>query len=334
MKKNLLIAGLCLAAFVAKSQKKEMTFDNKTSLRLSSNEACKCIGSINTINKSKEEISKQISDCIDKQVVTYEMGDKLFGNLDINKEIEKALKGDTLKKKNKKPTSTEININTNQDSKEYKEYYYKLERFMMDSCSSMKYVMAANDKVHDNSVSDNPKAMELYSQGIKDMQQENYQKATIDFEAALKIDPSFAFAWDNLGLSYRHLENYDKAIQAYNSSLKIDPNGVTPLQNIAVAYEFKKQYDKSIEAYERLAKIDKGNPETFYGIGRVYAVYLQDYENGLQNLCKAYNLYIEQKSPYRTDAESMISMVYKEMKKVGKEKRFNEILKENHISTE
>jgi hypothetical protein len=51
-------------------------------------------------------------------------------------------------------------------------------------------------------------------------------------------------------------------------------------------------------------------------------------------MCKAYNLYIEQKSPYRTDAEKIINIIYSEMKKQGKENRFVEILKENNIRTE
>ena len=125
MKKNLLIAGLCILSFVAKSQKKKTTLEN-TFLKTSSDNACQCIDSINTANKSKEEVAKLISDCINKQVTTYQMSEKLFGNLNIDKEIEKALKGDTLKKTNKKPKNTEIEINTNEDSKEYKEYYYQI----------------------------------------------------------------------------------------------------------------------------------------------------------------------------------------------------------------
>lgn len=334
------MAGLCLVSLFAQAQNKKQNsgqligLDSKTFLRSSSEEACKCIDSINRINKSNADVSKEIGVCIDKQVVVYQMADKLFGSMDINKEIEKALNGDTLKKKDKKPKATEIDINTNQDSKDYKKYYYELERFMMDSCASMKAAINSNEKQNENSVSYNAKARELYKMGQKDMENQDFQQSVIHFEAALKIDPLFAFAWDNLGISYRHLNNFDKAIEAYNSSLKVDPNGITPLQNIAVAYEYKKQYDKAIAAYEKLAKLDNDNPEVFYGIGRIYVVYLEEYENGLQNLCKAYNIYTDQKSPYRTDAESLISTVYGEMKKQGKEKRFNEILKENHISTE
>jgi hypothetical protein len=78
--------------------------------------------------------------------------------------------------------------------------------------------------------------------------------------------------------------------------------------------------------------LDKKNPEVYYGKGRLYAVFLGDYEKGLSNMCIAYRLYLEMKSSYRTDAEQMINFIYGKMKESGNEKRFNEILKENNIN--
>jgi cytochrome c-type biogenesis protein CcmH/NrfG len=54
-------------------------------------------------------------------------------------------------------------------------------------------------------------------------------------------DPEFAFAWDNLGISYRRLNNYDKAIDAYSKSIAIDPKWINAATNIAVAYIHKKK---------------------------------------------------------------------------------------------
>ena len=48
------------------------------------------------------------------------------------------------------------------------------------------------------------------------------------YEKALEIDPVFAFAWDNLGLTYRRLEKYDLALDAYRKSLELVPNGFMP----------------------------------------------------------------------------------------------------------
>jgi len=49
-------------------------------------------------------------------------------------------------------------------------------------------------------------------------------------------------------------------------------------------------------------------------------------------MCRAYTYYIAQKSPYRTDAEKIINLIYSDMKKQGKETVFDEILKKNNIN--
>jgi tetratricopeptide (TPR) repeat protein len=225
-----------------------------------------------------------------------------------------------------------ITVNINENSEDYKKYYYELERYMMTSCASLKEKIASNDMLSAKSFSENEKAIKFYSKGLKESEKENYEKAVEYFEKAVKEDPEFAFAWDNLGINYRKLNNFEKALEAYQKSLEIDPYGLMPLQNIAIVYQYKKEYSKAIEAYEKLAEIDANNPEVYYGIGNVYVTNLNEYEKGLDNMCKAYNLYIEQKSPYRADAEKMINIIYAEMKKQGKEEEFTKILKANNIS--
>jgi hypothetical protein len=49
-------------------------------------------------------------------------------------------------------------------------------------------------------------------------------------------------------------------------------------------------------------------------------------------MCKAYKMYTEQKSPYRTDAEKIIRYIYSEMKKQNKTDTFNQILESNNIN--
>ena len=49
-------------------------------------------------------------------------------------------------------------------------------------------------------------------------------------------------------------------------------------------------------------------------------------------MCKAYVMYMEQQSPYRSDAEGNIQYLYNELKKQGKEDVFHKVLKDNKIS--
>jgi tetratricopeptide (TPR) repeat protein len=281
---------------------------------------CKCIDSINTYNKTKEEIAKAISHCIDAQTDAYQISAKMM-DIDLSN-LPMKDGGKTIN----------ISINSDKESKEYKDYYYEMERCMMTNCKSLKSKIAASDLENYYSVSKNPEAKKLYSKGIKESEKENYQKAISYFQKAIKTDSLFAFAWDNMGLCYRKLDMYDDTIYAYNKSLELDPLGLMALQNIAVAYKYKKEYQKALAAYETLAELDSKNPEVYYGIGLIYAYNLDDLEKGLDNMCKAYTYYVAQKSPYRTDAEKIIGLIYTDMKKQGKEAAFDEILKNNNIS--
>ena len=301
----------------------EVTFDKNKFLKELSENACKCIDSINTGRKSKDSISSQIHSCIAKQVDAYQMGDKIASIKDLE---NTAKEGDDGKK------SINISINVNPNSDEYKKYYYEMERYLINHCQAIKDKISADDKVGEKSISRNDEAIKYYNLGMDESKKENFEKAIEYYKKAAVFDPEFAFVYDNLGISYRRLNRYDDAIDAYEKSLKIDPNGTMPLQNIAVAYVYKKEYKKAVKAYERLAKIDDKNPEVFYGIGNIYTQYLFDYEKALENLCQAYNLYLAQKSPYRTDAETLIQTVYKEMKKQGKEALFNAILEKYHLT--
>lgn len=301
----------------------ESSFNKKNFLKELSGNACTCIDSINTGRKSKDTISSEIHSCIDKQVGAYQMGIKIASIKDLEKT---AKEGEDGKKK------IDITINVNPDSKEYKEYYFEIERYLINNCKSIRDKIAANDKPTEKSLAKNDESRKYYNLGLDEAKIEHYEKAIEYFKKAVVFDPEFAFAFDNIGICYRKLNKFDEAIDAYEKSIKIDPNGITPLQNIAVAYQYKKEYKKAIKAYEKLSKLDAKNPEVYYGIGQIYAQYLFDYEKGLDNLCEAYNLYVAQKSPYRTDAETLIQNIYKEMKKQGKEPLFNSILERHHLT--
>ncbi|MEN2413338.1 tetratricopeptide repeat protein [Flavobacterium mesophilum] len=319
--KNLFILFLFLIGFTnVKAQEAEL--NAKKLFEELADQTCKCIDSISTYNRPKNDINADITDCINVRVGAYQLGQKL-ANLDLSKTTE----GSDGKK------NINITVNYNQDSKEFKEVYYKIERYLMGNCPALKTKIASNDKENDNSVSKNEEALKYYELGIDESKKENFKGAIEYYKKAVKIDPNFSFAYDNMGICYRRLEQYDQAIDAYEKSLKIDPNGLMPLQNIAVAYSYKKEYKKAVKAYERLAKIEPNNPEVFYGIGQMYAFHLNDPEQGLDNMCKAYNIYTKEKSAYRTDAEKIIQMIYAQMKKDGKEADFEKILAANNISS-
>ncbi len=293
---------------------KQIKFDSTEFIKNSAREACLCIDSISTSQKSKKETNAEITSCIEKQVVSYQMATKIMRSM-------------TGEEKDRS-----ISLNTNKESNEYKRYYYDIERHLNDSCKAFKSKAASENEESEFSTSKYPAAIAAYNAGVKKMATENYKDALTDFENAVSVDEKFAFAWDNIGLCNRKMGKYEEALKAYNKSLEIDPKGKLPLQNIPVVYSYMKEYEKAVSAYEKLAVVYPNDPEIFYGIGNIYTYAIPNMEKALHNMCKAYKLYIEQKSPYRSDAEKAISYIFGQMKKDNKEDVFNKILKEYNLS--
>lgn len=290
----------------------QITVDTNQVLRNYATKACLCIDSIPMSQKDDKEKSAAIATCIDRETILYQ------SIMEINRSM---IDG-----------NLNIELNLDKDSRKYKAYYFRIEEWLTDSCASLKKGLQSMDKVSEFSLSTDRLALAQYYKGIDFIKLDNYKDALPWFEKAVKSDPNFAFAWDNVGFCSRQLENYDRALEAYQKSLAIDPKGKMPLQNIPVVYQFKNDFDKAIAAYKKLLQVYPEDPEGYFGIGRMY-ILKSDLETGLDNMCKAYNLYVESNSPYRVDAQTIISGVYGEMKKNGQEETFFKILKKNHIST-
>lgn len=322
-RKNMALLISLLFCIQYSSGQNKKNYESDQLLSETADKACKCVDSINAKNKPKDILSKEISKCINTQTAAYQLGAKLMSI----KELEKDAKEVDGRK--------QINIyyELNEESDEYKKYYFEIERYMRAHCTPLKTKMSASGDDNEAFKPTNLQAIEYYNQAIEETKKENYKKAILLYNKCVAVDPTFVNAWDNLGLCYRRIKEYDKSIASYNKSLEINPNGLMPLQNLGIVYRYKLDYSNAIKSYEKLALIDKNNPEVYFGLGQVYAMDLKEYEKGLDNICKAYNLYIVQKSPYRTDAELLISQLFKEMKNAGKETTFDEILKKNNIST-
>ena len=181
-------------------------------------------------------------------------------------------------------------------------------------------------------MSDNQDAMRYFNKGISLSKNEDFDGAIEAYKSAVEIDTNFVFAWDNLGICYRKVGNYSKSIEAYNKSLEIDPEGRTPLINLGIAYSLNNQIDEAIKVYELLVDKDPNDPEGYYGLGQL--VSHQDISKSLEYFCKAYNLYVEQKSIHRNEVGAIIYEIYIHMKEIDKLDEFNEILKKHKIDFE
>ena len=74
----------------------------------------------------------------------------------------------------------------------------------------------------------------VYNQGIDLMQAKNFAAAQIKFEQAIRDNPNFAEAHNNLGFTLRQQgpQNFSKALEHYNKAIQLKPS-------MAETYEYR-----------------------------------------------------------------------------------------------
>lgn len=313
MKLKLLIVILMFVSEASFSQ------DETEEIKTVSEEACLCLEDIE-FGMEKTALHEEIKSCIESSNLAFQLKNSLM-----------KIKTDSLAASKlimETDTAPDVNITIYTD-KNYKE----IETYLLRNCEKMKSLMASDESQNENSISDKEKAIEHYSKGQDFYAKKKFKEAIGEYEKAVKADKTFAFALDNLALSHRQLGDYKNAIKYYNKSLKLDPNGRVPLMNKPVAYQLMGEFDKAIEGYEDFIEIYPTDPEGFYGMGRIYYD-KGDYENALDNMMKAFNMYNEISSPYARDAETIIVLFYGEMKEKGQLELFHRMAKKHDINIE
>lgn len=105
---------------------------------------------------------------------------------------------------------------------------------------------------------------EYYELGSIYLDKKLYAQATEQFQKAIKAaelegEEKIALIYNALGFAHFAQEQYDLAIRQYKEALKYDPNYVTALNNIAHAYERKNLMTQALQAYEQVIQADPNN---------------------------------------------------------------------------
>ena len=101
-------------------------------------------------------------------------------------------------------------------------------------------------------------AFKVYNQGVDLMQAKNFTAAQIKFEQAIRDNPNFAEAHNNLGFTLRQQgpQNFSKALEHYNKAIQLKPS-------MAETYEYRgvlfAKMGRKADAEKDLANLKKLN---------------------------------------------------------------------------
>ncbi|MGC1447782.1 MAG: tetratricopeptide repeat protein [Xanthobacteraceae bacterium] len=94
-----------------------------------------------------------------------------------------------------------------------------------------------------------------HHRGVGLLLQGKYDDAIVEFNAALKADPSYAKSYNSRGNAWRAKGEVDFAIADFNAAIGLDPNFAFPYNGRASAYADKGDYDKAIADYGEVIRL-------------------------------------------------------------------------------
>lgn len=206
----------------------------------------------------------------------------------------------------------------------------KVNEILPETCDIIREQTSNDKKTVFYSESKNKNAQNSYIIANDFMNDKKYNLAIEGFMIAIKNDPNFVLAYDDLAVCHRQLEQYDEAIKYYKKSLAIFPEGDFALMNIGVVYSLKSNFKTAIEYYEKLIKYYPRDPEGYFGAGKSYFL-IDNYEKALNNIFIAHRIYTNKKSEYVKDSGAIINIMYKKLKLENKLDLFKKIAEDHNI---
>ena len=97
-----------------------------------------------------------------------------------------------------------------------------------------------------------------------------HSRALADYDAAIKLDPTYAPAYNNRGALHRDAGEFDRAIADYDEAIRIDPKSAVVLTNRGAAFADKGNLDRAIVDYDAAIGADPRYAPAFTNRGNAY----------------------------------------------------------------
>ena len=137
--------------------------------------------------------------------------------------------------------------------------------------------------------SKNTRLQQFLLKGNVATRERSFDQAAYYYGEAIRLEPCFAEAWNNLGTTYFEQQRFDVAMEKYNKAIACKPDFINALFNRAnTAYELKEYY----KALEDLQKVTLAKPDTslaYFTQGLVYTK-LREFNKALNAFERAMQL--------------------------------------------
>jgi len=132
-------------------------------------------------------------------------------------------------------------------------------------------------------------AFAFYKRGNAYYGKGDHDRAILDYDQAIRLNPSHANSHSNRGAAYARKGDYHRAIQDYDEAVRLNPNHADAFSNRGAAYARKGDYDRAIEDYDEAVRLNPNHANAVYGRGNAYRR-KGDYNRAIQDYDEAIRL--------------------------------------------
>ena len=111
----------------------------------------------------------------------------------------------------------------------------------------------------------------LANRGTALLEQFDFDKAAVEFETLIAMEPDFAPGYINLGIAYFNQRDFERARWALEKALVLAPQIPHVHYNLGLIYKLSGETEQAATAFNRVVEINPSDSMTHYYLGTLYA---------------------------------------------------------------
>jgi type IV pilus biogenesis/stability protein PilW len=115
-----------------------------------------------------------------------------------------------------------------------------------------------------------PSASEHNKQGKTYFDQDDWQQAAAEFQAAIELEPDNALFQGNLGAALGELGQFEQAVTVLEKAIELDPDQAKAHSNLCFVYQSQGKLEMALPECETALTLDDEDADTYNILGTVY----------------------------------------------------------------
>jgi len=129
----------------------------------------------------------------------------------------------------------------------------------------------------------------FYLLGTTFLQIKKYDKAIINLEKSISLNPNFPDTYNNLGVALAENKKYSEALQNYNKAINLKNDFMDAYLNRGISLNNLKKYNEAINDLNLVIKFQPENIKAYNNLGNIFKN-LKKYNEAIKEYDKAINL--------------------------------------------